>query len=1008
MKLSVKWLAGLAVLVLAIVAVVGSTSATKAAAGKIYVANEWSKITNEPTPADPYTFSSTVYSTFEDDPLVQGSSGRIILPGANVVKIVMIDAELNPSVPTTVTGANITVIAGGTGDTIATGIPGDTATIELTGRTVGAANSPIAGTLADVVANTVVSVDGGTTNLIGNQLDIISFFEGSDAGDPWIKVEINVAANYLLNHITYDTSIVGTTEVTVASDLENSNVTFIASETGIGTGRYEGFIQLIENGVTKISGDGSTGALTGGTGAVDIFAGTGQLTLSFKDNANNTQETLLSLDSAPPTNTITAPASGSATQDDTPIFSGTVSESGSGLKIDEIKVKWDNTADANNSGPVVNVATGNNLASDVQELSISTSGAVDGDTAFSFSEDPSSPIPDFSGDKDHIVDWVIVSADLAGNLALSDADSGKSGIQLPTIQIDEVDPGFTDTAADHKTGLAWDGTKEVVARNSLRVGVTDDLTNIQTSDFTIKLDSGSTIVPTRVTVLNKLEDSDGDPFNIDDSDDATFDELLKPLGASAKAVLYFEVSNDFLSDDTPLASIQDTITDLAGNSETLGDREVSDGIAPSITITLSDGSGTGAVSLADEGPDKLTKDTIKITITSDESVPAGPVVKVYSAVSNVDDTPQVLAEGSNTWTATFTSEGDADGKRAIEITADDGKGNNGTLGSDDNEKAGTPVFTLDSSMAAPSLSVGGAAGVDPKTDQTRPSIIIDYKTVVTGPPAKGGEVSTVTLSKVQLDGTDITPDVIAASDGKRFFYIPPTDLTLGEHTLLIDDGDAIDAAGNESTKQELKVTIEERKTFDLDIFAGWNAISFPSDPVDPDVNSVFDNAGHDAVLGFDPSVDGQWLVSIRDSVSQLLEPATENGLTSVKSTQAYWVHSLNFEQVKALLVGEVLPASGSPPGIITIQTVLGFNAIAVIDTSRKLTTGASTALVRQVVGGGTTPVKVSDYLGKLTFGRVYRWDPEILSFVLLVDTDPVNTGDVLFVEVTGTPVPVFP
>lgn len=251
--------------------------------------------------------------------------------------------------------------------------------------------------------------------------------------------------------------------------------------------------------------------------------------------------------------------------------------------------------------------------------------------------------------------------------------------------------------------------------------------------------------------------------------------------------------------------------------------------------------------------------------------------------------------------------------------------------------------------------------------------------------------------------------MIASSDGKRFFYIPPTDLTLGEHTLLIADDDAVDAAGNTSVKAELKVTIEERKTFDLDMFAGWNAISFPSDPVDPDINAVFDNAGHDAVLGFDPTVDGQWVVAIRDSVSGLLEPATENGLTSVRATQAYWVHSLNFEQVKVLLVGEVLPASGSPPGIITIQTVLGFNAVPVVDTSRKLTTGAAQPLTRQVPGGGTpVAVLVSDYLGAVVEGRVYRWDPEVLSFVLLSSSDAVNTGDVLFVEVTGTPVPIFP
>lgn len=302
----------------------------------------------------------------------------------------------------------------------------------------------------------------------------------------------------------------------------------------------------------------------------------------------------------------------------------------------------------------------------------------------------------------------------------------------------------------------------------------------------------------------------------------------------------------------------------------------------------------------------------------------------------------------------------------------------------------------------PTLTVGGGSST---TDQTRPSIVIDYK--------DAGEVSSVSLMKVQLDGADITNDVVAASDGQRFFYIPPTDLALGDHKLLIESGDASDAAGNENTTDTtLTVTVEERSTFDLDIFAGWNALSFPTDPLDPDINSVFDNAGHDAVLGFDSGVPGQWRVAVRDTVSGLLEPATENGLTSVRSTQAYWVHSNNFEQVSVLLVGEVLPAAGSPPGIVSIPTVIGFNAVPVVDTSRKQATGPSVPLLRQTPGG-TTAVTVSTYLGAVNEGRVYRWDPEILSFVLLSSSTAVNTGDVLFAEVlgdpaTGAPAPIFP
>jgi hypothetical protein len=563
---------------------------------------------------------------------------------------------------------------------------------------------------------------------------------------------------------------------------------------------------------------------------------------------------------------------------------------------------------------------------------------------------------------------VIRASDLAGNIGLSDADASTTGVQLPTVKIDKVLPTFSTTASEQVTGKARSATGEVAARNSLRVAFNDQVTNVQASDFTVTLDSGAVVVPTKVTVVNNP---------------------TSPAGFTNRGLVYLEFANDLVSNDTPVVALQDTISDLAGNFTSTGSTVVADGIAPSLTVVLSDGSGSAS----------LTNNKITITITSDEPLSGAPAVEVAPTGGSAEATPTALAQGANKWTATYTKPGTpTDGKRAVKVTVTDVAANSGTVGSNDASATGTPNFTLDTALATPTLSVGGGSTT---TDQRRPSIVIDYKA--------GGEASSVTLSKVQLDGTDITADVVAASDGKRFFFIPSADLALGDHDLLIEAGDAADAAGNEGAKKELVLTINERSTFNIYIFAGWNAVSFPSDPIDPDINSVFDNAGHDAVLGFDPSVPGGWVVSVRDTVSGMLEPATENGLTSVRSTQAYWVHSLNFEQVKALLTGEVLPSAGSPPAIVMIDTVAGFNAIPVVDTSRKLTTGASgVSLTRQVSGGSPVAVTVSSYLGAVVEGRVYQYDPEILSFTQVSGSDVVKTGTVLFVEVTGTPTPVFP
>ncbi len=792
-RLPVLTLVAMAILAIAVSTAVNSP--VQAAAGKIYVTNEWSLITNEPAPPGPYTFSNTVFSTYGDDPLVGLNTGRIIKPGSDVVKVVIVDSELNPPVPIAVTNSsNITLITGGSNDTISTTV-GNTAVIELTGL---GTSSPIAGSLADVQANTVLSVDGGTTNLTGTQLSIISFFRGNALGDPWIRVVVNVSGPYVLNYIQYETAVVGSALVTVKSDLENTDITFLAKETGIGTGRFEGFIQLIENGVTKISGDGSTAASTGASGAVDVYAGAGPISVSFKDNASNTQETLVSIDNAAPVNTVTSPSPGSATQDRTPIFSGTVVDAGSGLMINEFDARWDNTDDPNDSVPVINVVNGNDVAADVQSLNVSTTGAVDGDFAFSFSWSPPFAIPDVPGSVDNIVDWVIVSADLAGNVGLSDVDPATNGVQLPTVKIDTINPGFTHITNDHKTGLAWNGTNEVVARNSLRVAFNDGLTNVQPSDFTVKLDSGAVFVPTSVTVVNTLVDADGIPFNVFDSNSFTFDELLKPLSSAARSAVYFELAADLASNDTPLVSIQDAISDLAGNVETLGDREVSDGLGPLLIVTLSGGSGTGT---GDEGPDQLTRDQMSIGVQSDESLSAQPFVQVFSDVGDVDDTPTALAQGTNIWTATFQSEGDADGKRAVKVTATDIRGNTSTLGSDDAENPGTPVFRLDTWIPNPVISLDPADAPDSRvTPSVRPQITINH--------IVPGEASTVTLLDVQLDGVQVEGDFVRLSNGRIHRFTPSVDLAVGQHLLVIPTTGAVDAAGNETVMFQYEFTVD--------------------------------------------------------------------------------------------------------------------------------------------------------------------------------------------------------
>jgi hypothetical protein len=803
-------------------------------------------------------------------------------------------------------------------------------------------------------------------------LGITARFSGDSVNDPWITLVNNFASvPFTIAAIEYKTSAADqiTGGITVKSDLEATGITIQADETDLSTGIFHGFIRIVSSTQTTTTSSGA-----GSANAGSIRASVGPITVSFTDTDSVTRQSQVSIDVSSPTANVTGPVSGSSTQNERPTFSGSVSDAGSGLDISSITVAYDDSNDASNLTPVIGTGTGI-LGSNAATLGISVSGAVDGDLAFSFSQAPGGDIPSANtGTPNHIVDWVVKASDLAGNIGLSDSDPSTAGIQLHTVKIDQTIPVYSTTPADHKTGIALTGTGEVSSRKSIRIVFDDQVQNVQASDFVVTLDSGATVVPVAVTVSNN------------------------PTAFPNKGVVYLEFLNDLVSSETPVVALQDTIQDLAGNSTATGSQVVVDGIKPKLTVTLLSGSGTGTGS---EGAAQLTKEKITVRITSDEPLTAAPAVNVYPVgVTTVEASPTALSQGTNTWDAVYSRPGGAPaGDKAVVVSGTDAATNTETVSDTD-----TKSFRLDVGLATPVVKVGGSGTT---TSQVRPFITIDFADPSLAP---NQEVSTVSVSEILLDDTDVTADLVASSTGKKFFITPSSDLSQGEHTVKIDAKMAVDAAGNENAVAiSLTFMVTERVAFErTDIFAGWNGVSFPSDPVDPDLDSVFSNAGHDAVLVFDPSVPGLWRIATRDAVSGEFTTTAQNGLTSIRSTDAAWVHSNNFESIEVFLVGETLPGSGTPPPIPSIPTVSGFNAIPIIDASRRLTSGPNGNLTRKDANGNDVNVTVADYLGGVTEGRVMIWDPETLSFLDQSGTQVVNTGTVLFVEVIGTPSPIFP
>ena len=108
----------------------------------------------------------------------------------------------------------------------------------------------------------------------------------------------------------------------------------------------------------------------------------------------------------------------------------------------------------------------------------------------------------------------------------------------------------------------------------------------------------------------------------------------------------------------------------------------------------------------------------------------------------------------------------------------------------------------------------------------------------------------------------------------------------GHHSVEVE---ARDSAGNE-TDFEFHFETTQRGDFVLPLVAGWNAVSVPSDPIDPATESVFTNPAIEVVISWDPdSFESPWAISLRDGDSW--EPVIGSGVPEIVARRGYWVNS---------------------------------------------------------------------------------------------------------------------
>ncbi len=458
-------------------------------------------------------------------------------------------------------------------------------------------------------------------------------------------------------------------------DLDDRTVNLYLTETGRFNGVYQGYLRL-----TDANGDGrGAGAdpmdwgrhVIGGDDGVEatLAVESGPVTIEYRDSNGTNQSLRIEIDKTPPTVTITSPAHGSSSGDQTPDFAGTLEDADSGLADESFRLVVDNQVEQktgknsdfalNRKAPDATGVTGpdeglnriedyagydtNDLfgivsaASSLYDLGddqcrddapdcfIEAEAYEDGATSGTFDDslrlDLYDGTSDFTvRDREFDIDFQAFVMDMAGNIGFSDSDpSNPRYINDLGAEDGKRKPG--NVLGYYSAHIMKLDEKDPEIRTSRSAtgyyGLNSDDDPIPDRSGVMVVFDGP-IAPSTVSANTfTVELDDGTPASIVEAH-------------ATKNFAFLKLAADLASDATPEIDIAqgEKVEDMAGN-ETFG-REVpafdaNDGISPKLTVTLSGGSGSGT---GHEGPDRLTKDQITINISSDETLQSAPRIAV--------------------------------------------------------------------------------------------------------------------------------------------------------------------------------------------------------------------------------------------------------------------------------------------------------------------------------------------------------------------------------------------
>ncbi len=502
--------------------------------------------------------------------------------------------------------------------------------------------------------------------------------------------------------------------------------------------------------------------------------------------------------------------------------------------------------------------------------------------------------------------------------------------------------------------------------------------------------------------------------------------------------VFLRLRNELASDATPIVGIAEgeEVEDLAGNSTNtrkLGFVQIKDGIAPQLTVTLSGGSGLGT---GDEGPDRLTNDSINIHVTSDEPLQGAPRIIVvcselnwiendgsqqinrdiddfirnrngpqvqrpseslgtiytcgYDANSDGKDDPFELTENvalsrpSENWEFTWqnlpgTSRSLQDGQLAVVAYARDRSRYERFGEIVSNWSTAISSFGLDTKFDATPTTP--SVRVHPPNRsivrEERPFVLLEFP-----------EETTVTLGSVKFDGMEIVDEFEIVRTNEFVYW--PLSINQGGHDVEVD---AVDAGGNEISF-DFEFVTTQRGDFVLPLFAGWNAVSVPADPIDPNIEDVFTNPAIEAVISWYPyEPEGPWAFSTRDGDSW--KPwRVGRGVDKIRVGSGYWVKSSRFiEQPIALTqhssAVERMEYDPCPSG--------DWFFVGVTDEDGDQTQNHFGEPLKR----GDVAITVREYLDEYFF-LAFSWDPIEAKYRKLTEDDVVVIGEGIWYRDEGS------